>query len=472
MTGGTDALDRLTRENARLRKINRALMNQVERSYNQQGSAFSLFQTAIELEAQIKQRTIELTTTLRSLENSNLALQQAKETAEEANRSKTRYLAAASHDVLQPLNAAQLLLSSLMESDVDAHGRQLAAQIQRSLTNMEELLRTLLDISRLDAGVVQPTFEPIELHRLFADLHGEMAPLAAQRNLVLRSRRTDLRVVSDRTILRRILQNILANALQYTNTGGVLLAARRADDTVRIDVVDTGVGIEQSEIGTVFEEFHRGRHRGESTTQSEGLGLGLSIVNRMVKTLDHELVVRSRVGVGSTFSLRAERYHGATPLKRVQPVPRSAAVQQNRGRRVLLIENDPAIVEAMSTLFQQWGYHIDSACSATTAEQTAARFQPEIIVADQHLDHNELGLDAIVALRQRMQHHLPAVIVTADPSPSLARAAQQAHIEIMPKPVKPAQLRALLNHLSGRAAQLQVVASSTPDRTDSGSARS
>ncbi|MEM7379329.1 MAG: hybrid sensor histidine kinase/response regulator, partial [Pseudomonadota bacterium] len=445
--------------------------NQVERSYNQQGSAFSLFQTAIELEAQIKQRTVELTTTLRSLENSNLALQQAKETAEEANRSKTRYLAAASHDVLQPLNAAQLLLSSLMESDVGVHGRQLAAQIQRSLTNMEELLRTLLDISRLDAGVVQPTLEPIELHRLFDDLHGEMAPVAAQRDLVLRARRTDLRVVSDRTILRRILQNILANAIQYTHTGGVLLAARRAGDTVRIDVVDTGVGIEQSEIQTVFEEFHRGRHRGESTTQSAGLGLGLSIVNRMVKTLDHELIVRSRVGVGSTFSLRVERYRGATPRTFVNPAPRTNAVQQNRGRRVLLIENDPAIVEAMTTLFQQWGYHVDSACSATTAARTATQFRPEIIVADQHLDHDELGLDAIIALRARAKHHLPAVIVTADPSPSLARAARDAQIEMMTKPVKPAQLRALLNHLSGRAAQIQVVASSAPARPSVDSAR-
>ncbi|MEM6986267.1 MAG: hybrid sensor histidine kinase/response regulator, partial [Pseudomonadota bacterium] len=451
-------LDKLALENTRLRKINRALMNQVERSYNQQGSAFSLFQTAIELEAQIKQRTIELTTTLRSLENSNLALQHAKESAEEANRSKTRYLAAASHDVLQPLNAAQLLLASLLESEIDSHSQRLAQQIQRSLNNMEDLLRTLLDISRLDAGVVEPVIEPVDVHRLFEDLHSEMAPIADQRNLTLRARKTELRVMSDRTILRRILQNILANALQYTNTGGVLLAARRRGNRVRIDVVDTGVGIEEPEIQSVFEEFHRGRHRGESTSQSAGLGLGLSIVKRMVNTLGHELVLRSRAGVGSTFSLLADQCNSAHIAKstRQRDIGVSTATQP-RGRRLLLIENDPAIVDAMTTLVQQWGYEVATAATASHAKSVAAEFGPEIIVADQHLDDHELGSNAIMSIREATERCLPAVIVTANPSDELSRLAKDAQIEMMTKPVKPAQLRALLNHLSGRAAKFQVV---------------
>lgn len=312
-------LARLALENSRLRKTNEALRLQAEHSHSEHGSALSLFQTAIELEARVRQRTAELTSTLHSLETSNTALQRAKESAERASRSKTRYLAAASHDALQPLNAAQLLLSSLLESDVNEYERGLARQIQRSLNNMEDLLRTLLDISRLDAGVVEPDIEIVELDRLFDDLYGEMAPLAAQRKLTLRARKTDLNVLSDRSILRRVLQNILANAIQYTNTGGVLLAARRRGNCVRIDVVDTGVGIEEQDLQSVFEEFHRGSYPGASASQPAGLGLGLSIVKRMVDALGHDLSVRSRAGVGSIFTLLVTRPACKKSVKVLRP---------------------------------------------------------------------------------------------------------------------------------------------------------
>ena len=441
-------LHHLAAENKRLQKINRALMNQVERSYNRQGSAFSLFQTAIELEAQIKQRTVELTNTLHSLENSNLALKHAKDAAEQANLSKTRFLAAASHDVLQPLSAAQLLLSSLMDYDIDPKGLQLTDQIQRSLTNMEELLRTLLDISRLDAGVVEPRIEPIELGLLFDELHGELSPLANQRGLALRVRQTDLRVLSDKTILRRILQNILSNGIQYTEQGGVLLCARHSCGKVRVSVYDTGVGIEKGEFKSVFEEFHRGRHRGRSTTQSAGLGLGLSIVNRMVDTLGHTLSLKSELGRGSTFSLELDRYSGDQHVRSDKTEQRPHPYGQLSTLQILLIENDPVLLTAMSGLLTQWGCTVRAASSLSGIESTVTEFNPDVVIADQQLDNDELGLDAVRTVRSNADRRVPAVIVTAAPSESLANASQAEGIEMMAKPVKPAQLRALLNHLS------------------------
>ncbi len=227
----------------RLKKINAALVSRVERSMDQQGNAFSLFQTAISLENRVRTRTEELHATLRRLEQSNIDLSVAKESAEQANLSKTRFLAAASHDVLQPLNAAHLSVSALAEVQTTQEGCKLVRQVERSLQTMEDLLRTLLDISRLDAGVVQPEIVDVNLETLFSSLRSDFQPIAATKGLSLRFRPVALAVRSDRTLLRRILQNILSNALRYTRAGGVLVGTRQRGGTIRIDVADTGCGI-------------------------------------------------------------------------------------------------------------------------------------------------------------------------------------------------------------------------------------
>ncbi|TKD29382.1 MAG: hybrid sensor histidine kinase/response regulator, partial [Mesorhizobium sp.] len=214
----------------RLKKINAALVSRVERSMDQQGNAFSLFQTAISLENRVRTRTEELHSTLRRLEQSNIDLSAAKENAELANLSKTRFLAAASHDVLQPLNAAHLSVSALAEVQTSDEGKKLVRQVERSLETMEDLLRTLLDISKLDAGVVQPDIGDVSLEMLFSSLRSDFLPVAEMKGLTLKFRPVNAVVHSDRTLLRRILQNILSNALRYTRSGGVLVGTRHRGD--------------------------------------------------------------------------------------------------------------------------------------------------------------------------------------------------------------------------------------------------
>ena len=270
----------------KLKKINQALISRVERSMDQQGNAFSLFQTAINLENRVRSRTDELRSTLRRLEVSNLDLAAAKENAEQANLSKTRFLAAASHDILQPLNAAHLSVSALAEIQTSEEGHKLVRQVERSLETMDELIHTLLDISKLDAGVIEPEVTDVSLEQLFISLRSDFHPLAELKGLKLRFHADNAMVRSDRTLLRRILQNIVSNAVRYTRSGGVLVGVRRRAGMIRIQVADTGCGIPENQREAVFEEFHRGTVPPD-TDYSGGLGLGLSIVRRMSNALVH-----------------------------------------------------------------------------------------------------------------------------------------------------------------------------------------
>ena len=448
------APDERDAEIARLRKINAALMKRVERSTDQQGTAFSLFQTAIGLEGQIRRRTQELTATLADLERSNLQLKRARDVAVEANRSKTRFLAAASHDVLQPLNAASLLMSSLGQVQTNNEGRRLCDRVERSLETMDTLLRTLLYMSRLDAGDVKPEWQTVSLDALFASLASDFEPLARQRGLALRVRRTDLHVRSDPTMLRRLLQNIISNAIRYTERGGVLLVAGRRGQDVHVRVADTGVGIARERFDDIFVEFDRGDSAGpRDGDASAGLGLGLAIVERMVDTLGHELTLNSRLGHGSCFGLTMSgaRPPASAPERPVAaPGARGAAAGRSLvGARVLVVENDLVALQALEALLNQWGCHLRLASSTDEARDAIAggTWLPDIVVADQHLDGEDRGTKAIETVRTLVERHVPALIVTAAPSEPLARRAAEAEIELMSKPIKPAQLRALLMHL-------------------------
>ena len=441
----------------RLRKINAVLIERVERSMDQQGNAFSLFQTAIGLEQQVRQRTDELTTTLRRLEQSNRALNLAKEAAETANVSKTRFLAAASHDVLQPLNAALLSISALAEIQSSERGAALARQVEQSLETMDDLLRTLLDISKLDSGVMRPEPTEIALGALFSSLEADFGPIAAEKRLSMRFRPCDLFVRSDRTMLRRILQNIISNAIRYTRGGGVLVGARRRGDMVRIDVADTGIGIPPDQFEAIFEEFHRGSlPPGFDAGYRGGLGLGLAIVQRMVSALRHQITFTSKEGRGTTFRVYVPL--ASAPRTAPEPIDTARAL---RGRdaltdaRVLLVENDRSVLEAMANLLSGWGSSVRMASQTEEAigllGDTA--WTPDIVVADQHLDNGDLGSSTIDHIRYYLGRDLPALIVTADPSDSLVERTRKVGIELMRKPVKPAQLRALLAHMLSEKSQ-------------------
>ena len=433
----------------RLKKINAALISRVERSMDQQGNAFSLFQTAIALESRVRARTEELHATLRRLEQSNIDLSAAKESAEQANLSKTRFLAAASHDVLQPLNAAHLSVSALAELQTSEEGRTLVRQVERSLETMEDLLRTLLDISRLDAGVVQPSIADVQLEALFSSLKSDFQQLAERKGLTLKFLETGAVVRSDATMLRRILQNMLSNALRYTRSGGILVGVRNRGTTVRIDVADTGCGIPETQRDAIFEEFHRGTVSPDAELVGGGLGLGLAIVRRMAGALGHPVSFSSRVGRGTIFHVDVPSI-GSVPA---HVVPAGEAERPRGyglfGTRVLLVENDPDVLGAMTSLLERWQCAVRAATSTEEALDALGdtAWTPDIVIADQHLDSGDLGTNTITEIRDYLGRPVPALLVTADSSELIDRAAQAAGIELMRKPLKPAQLRALLAHL-------------------------
>lgn len=434
----------------RLKRINQALISRVERSMEQQGNAFSLFQTAINLEGRVRQHTEDLRGALRRLEQSNLDLVSAKENAEQANLSKTRFLAAASHDVLQPLNAAHLSVSALSELQTTTEGRQLVAQVERALETMDDLLRTLLDISKLDAGVVRPEIGNVALQPLFHSLESDFRPIADKKGLDLRFRATDAVIRTDRPMFRRILQNVISNALRYTETGGVLVGARRRSDQVLVNVVDTGTGIPPDQHEAVYDEFHRGANalEGDRAGMGAGLGLGLAIVRRLVDALKHEISFTSRVGKGTVFRILAPAAPASDRHDRADVAPAAPRGYGLYGTKVLVVENDQAVREAMAALLSRWNCEVQVAATRGAALACLdGGWRPDLIIADQHLDHGDLGSQTIRHARIKAGRAVPALLVTADPSDALSVEARRSGIELMHKPVKPAELRALMAHL-------------------------
>lgn len=435
----------------RLKKINAALIRRVEQSMDQQGSAFTLFQTAINLESRVRARTEELHNALRHLEHSNLELVRAKEQAEEANLSKTRFLAAASHDVLQPLNAAHLSISALADMQNTLEGEKLVRQVERSLETMDTLLRTLLDISRLDAGVVRLDMGDVALDHFFQSIRSDFEPIARNKGLRLRFAKTAAVLRTDRTLLLRILQNLVSNAIRYTRTGGVLVGMRRRGESWRIDVADTGIGVPEHEREAIFEEFHRGVADNESGLGGAGLGLGLAIVRRMADRLGYRISLDSRRGGGTIFHIDLPPAARVTsPLHEATgAAPPSARGYGLFGAKILVIENDPNVLDAMAALLAGWGCSVRVASSslAAIAEVNDTDWIPDVIVADQHLDDDDLGSLTIEAIRDHVGRRVPAVLATADTGEIVARLARDLNAEVMHKPIKPAQLRALLAHI-------------------------
>jgi PAS domain S-box-containing protein len=399
-----------------------------------------------ELEARVASRTRELVVVNEALRGENAARAQAEAAArraraeaETANLSKTRFLAAATHDLAQPLNAARLFTSAL-ENQGDAESAELAENIGRSLSAMEALLNGLLDISRLEAGAQPTRVEVFPLRRLLETLATEFGALVAERNLQLRTVPCSLHVRSDEALLRRILQNLLSNALRYTREGRVLLGCRRLPGAVRIEVWDTGPGIPQEKQQEIFEEFRRLHTR--DARGERGLGLGLAITERIARLLDHPLHLRSVEGKGSVFSV-------TIPLGRaedVSTVPRLRQMAGDRlaGARVLCIDNDPAVVQATSTLLRKWGCEVAPAADFEEALKVCPT-PPDVILADYHLDDGATGVRVMRALEAEWHRSVPGVLITADHTPEARSAATEAGYHFLFKPVKPAALRAMLS---------------------------
>lgn len=441
------SLEALERETIKLKKINAALISRVERSMDQQANAFSLFETAIALDNRVLERTRQLQDALRSIERSNDDLLRAKQQAEAASSLKSSVLISVTHDLLQPLNAARLTLSTLAEMDIFGQGAALIGQVDRSLLTLEDLLRTLLDISKLDAGVLKPDIRPITVASLFEPLRQEFAPVAAKRGVSLRILPSRHAVVSDQLMMRRILQNLLSNALRYTQKGGVLMGCRLKGNRLCIQVHDTGPGIPEAQQQAIFVEFQRGE---SSDGDQAGFGLGLSIVHRFATELGHDIELNSRPGQGSTFSITLPRAASEDMVEAGREVQHlDFRYNVLEGRKILLIENDPSSAEAMATLLEKWGCDVAIATSAVDAMDDIGALgePPDAIVADLHLDHGENGLDAVNTIRDQIRIDVPAIIVTADYSTEAEREAAVYGLELLRKPVKPAEMRSLLSFL-------------------------
>ena len=437
----------LERKIERLEKINRVLMDRVEKTVDPQGNPFSLFQTAILLEDVVNERTNRLKQALRQIEEANYELRVAKESAEEADLSKTRFLAAATHDLLQPLNAARLSISILADELAASETSDLITQTGHSLETVERLLRALLDISKLDAGVMRPHIGGLALGKILDSFRIDFAAKAAQGGLDLRVVPSSLIVRSDAVLIHRILQNFVSNALRYTRRGKVVVGCRLKGENVRIEVWDTGVGIDPEEHEAIFEEFYRiGRTDDDA---SHRLGLGLAIVSRIAKVLGHQIGLQSYPGEGSMFWVEVPIW-GRQRLDNGNKS--TSAVGYDRlldDCVVAVIEDEGSVLAALDMRLQRWG------CSTIIARNVddlvdrvkEAPQPPDIVVADYHLADDRTGLDAIHAIRQLDKFEVPAIVVTADHSPSTYQRVLLANCQPMTKPVNPAELRSVMNSL-------------------------
>ncbi|RXT28283.1 hybrid sensor histidine kinase/response regulator [Rhizobium leguminosarum] len=391
------------------------------------------------LEQRVAERTAELTRV-------NRELGEARAAADEANIGKTRFFAAAGHDILQPLNAARLYSSALVERMAQSDNSPIVRNIDSALESVETILGAVLDISRLDTGAMRPRLASVALSDLLERIQTDFAPIAREKQLKLVVMPTSLRVRSDPNLLRRLVQNLVSNAIKYTITGKVVVGARRRGNQVIIQVIDSGIGIPPSKFRTVFKEFAR---LDEGAKTASGLGLGLSIVDRIARVLNHPVELQSTHGKGTEFRI-------AMPLDVSRPAAAAAAVapadrpgQPLSGLKILCIDNEPKILEGMRLLISGWGCEVEALDGL--AEVTALDGRegpPDIVIADYHLGDGT-GIAAILHLRRQFGADIPALVITADRTPEVRSEAERYGIAVQHKPVRPAALRAYITQISG-----------------------
>ena len=417
-------------------------------------TAEALHQAYQNLEGRVRERTAELTQLNTQLvseidvrKQAEVHLLDAKREAEEANLSKTKFLAAVSHDLLQPLNAARLFTGSLAEHPEAANCLTLVKNISNSLDDVENLLGTLVDISKLDAGVIKADVSAFAINELLDNLAVEHQQLAKSVGLTLDFVPSSVLIKSDIHLLARILRNFLSNAIRYTESGRVLLGCRRHAGYVSIEVWDTGIGVPDDKKEEIFQEFKRGD--GQHLKQDRGLGLGLAIVDKITRILGHRVRVSSQPGKGSVFAVEVPLAH-ANELQR-QPeveVP-SYGLDRLNGARVWVLDNDMAICMAMRTLLEGWGCLVSTGLSEDDLVEQVGSFQAaaDLLVVDYHLDNEVNGVDVVVNINQQRKKPIPTLMITANYSNELKQQMRALGHTLMHKPVKPMRLKTAMNHL-------------------------
>lgn len=415
-------------------------------------TAVALQQAYQNLELRVRERTSELTEVNQQLRQEiqerrmiESRLREAKREAERANLSKTKFLAAVSHDLLQPLNAARLFTGALLEQSMPPRVGQLVTSLSHSLEDVERLLGTLVDISKLDAGVIQPDIATFSVHELLDNLSAEFRHVAHSEGLNFRARCSSTLVRTDAALLTRILRNLLSNAVRYTAPGGrILLGCRRRRHGLELQVCDTGSGIPADQLETIFQEFKRGGNAG----QDQGLGLGLAIVEKISRMLDHPVKVHSEPGRGSIFSVLLP-YGQRAPRQPLAAQPVVDPGQRLEGRHVWMIDNDPSICAGMETLLGGWGCHTVTALSLEQLRERVALDQAplDLLIADYHLDNDSNGVDAVAAILRQRNDQPGVLLVTANYSNALKQQIRERGYRLMHKPIRPLKLKSMLSHL-------------------------
>ena len=371
-----------------------------------------------------------------------------KDMAERANHAKSRFFAAASHDLRQPLHALSLFVAALKMRNQQPEAQILIDNIEASTAAMELLFNALLDISRLDAGTIEVHPVHFSLRKMLLDIDQQFSALAAEKQLRLHFRPCDVTLYSDPLLIERILVNLISNAIHYTDDGGVLVACRRRGHMIRLSVIDTGRGIPLDQQESVFQEFVQLHNLARD--RNKGLGLGLAIVSRLGRLLGHRVYLRSRPQHGSMFSIdvpcgNAQLIQSPTSTRAPEQIPADALV--------LLVDDESAILRGMAELFDNWHIDLVTAHSADEAVlwlETIDRI-PDVIVSDYRLSDDTDGIEVITRLRQKYGHDIPAILVTGDTAPDTILRISQAGIPMLHKPLRPAKLRALLTHLIQQA---------------------
>lgn len=380
----------------------------------------------------------------RRIDEATAELRARKDEAERANVAKSRFLAAASHDLRQPLHALGLFLSELDQQALDAHSRQITGRLIASAEAMEGLLDSLLDISRLDAGVLAPECKVFDMHAKLEHIVASQANAAAARGLDLRLRCPPCWAVSDPLLFERVIVNLVSNAIRYTPHGSVLVACRRRGERLRVEVRDSGLGIAPDDQQIIFQEFVQLGNA--ERARDKGLGLGLAIVRRLIDLLGHRLALRSAPGRGSVFAVELP---AAQPPEPVRGDREALALGHFGDLRVLLADDDALALEAMSSLLTSWGCEVTAARTTTGLLGVLATAPPpDILITDLRLGGTTDGLELIAAVRAHPGlAALPAVLISGDTAPESLARIQSAGAQMLHKPVRPARLRALMHRL-------------------------
>ncbi|KDB52621.1 hypothetical protein X805_18410 [Sphaerotilus natans subsp. natans DSM 6575] len=375
-------------------------------------------------------------------------LREQKEAAEQANLAKSRFLAAASHDLRQPVHTLSLLVGTLRQETLPTPARPIVEHIGEAVRTLGTLFSSLLDISRLDAGVVEVRPHAVALRPLLRRLAEEARPLAQAKGLDLRLHAPELTVRTDPVLLERIVRNLLSNAVRYTERGRVVLGGRRRGAHIEVQVIDTGLGMSEEEQRRCFQEFVQLQ---APSAERQGIGLGLAIVQRLARLLDHPIQMRSRPGHGTAIGV-------VLPMTAPDPRPEPAEAPPvpppapgTAGRRVLVLDDDPSILAALGLLLARWGWQpvLAGTLDALRAAATRDPDLPALIISDLGLEHGAGGLEAIEALREEFNTDLPALLITGNTAPERLREARAAGHQLLHKPVDPDLLKATIARLAG-----------------------